>query len=540
MLIKVTLRQASLLFLACVGLLILATFTQYGVTWDEEAHRLCGEGVIRWFLSFFEDRRYFTYGNCWFYPSFLDTVAEVLGRFSPLGIFETRHLFNAVIGWTGICYTYRIGKHLDGELTGLLSALFLVLIPEYYSHLFNNPTDSPFAVMILISTYYAFTAYDSFPNPGRKKLSLLVISFALCLAVRLGGVLLVGSFGGLAISWLLQHRGTKKEARQIALFFLNVFVLAIFLLSLVWPTFFGNEGGFLPVKMIKATLQFPWTGTNHFNGHYFPGTALPRSYLPVWLAMRLPEFILLGLGLALFAIGKKSNFKGKWWLTPSHTKLAVLLASSLSPVILAVIFRPVMYDGIRHFIFLMPFLAIISAWGVSSVLSLFKSSEQKVILVLPILGLMLVTTFEMVRLHPYQSLYFNRLVGGGLKEGGAKYEADYWGFSYKEAAEWLLKNYPVPPGSTIRVANCSAPSQTNYYLQGKGFLPANPWTVHDIMIATTRWNCHLAAPGKILHVVEREGVPLSYVILRKTPLAVSANELYSGLHPREIVGDEIR
>jgi hypothetical protein len=38
----------------------------------------------------------------------------------------------------------------------------------------------------------------------------------------------------------------------------------------------------------------------------------------------------------------------------------------------------------------------------------------------------------------------------------------------------------------------------------------------DIVLATTRDQCHRAVPGRILHVVERMGTPLLYVIERRS------------------------
>jgi hypothetical protein len=47
-----------------------------------------------------------------------------------------------------------------------------------------------------------------------------------------------------------------------------------------------------------------------------------------------------------------------------------------------------------------------------------------------------------VKLHPYQYVYYNQLVGG---VGGAfrRYEMDYWTISYKEASEYLKASTPT-------------------------------------------------------------------------------------------------
>ena len=44
---------------------------------------------------------------------------------------------------------------------------------------------------------------------------------------------------------------------------------------------------------------------------------------------------------------------------------------------------------------------------------------------------------------------------------------------------------------------------------------------HDILLATTRWDCQ-KTPGLVIHVIDREGIPLLYVIRRDPPGAGTA------------------
>ena len=49
--------------------------------------------------------------------------------------------------------------------------------------------------------------------------------------------------------------------------------------------------------------------------------------------------------------------------------------------------------------------------------------------------------FASIKLHPYQYIYYNSLVGG-VNGAARQYELDYWGTSFKEAAEYLNRNAP--------------------------------------------------------------------------------------------------
>jgi hypothetical protein len=94
---------------------------------------------------------------------------------------------------------------------------------------------------------------------------------------------------------------------------------------------------------------------------------------------------------------------------------------------------------------------------------------------------------------------------------------DYWGSSYREGAEWVIKNYWPDSGHAIRVANCEVPFLISYYL-GKTkelqrrfvVVPVN--ATPDIYLAITSWQYDKLIEGKLVHTVHRQGTPLLYVI----------------------------
>src|ERR1044071_8282194 len=55
---------------------------------------------------------------------------------------------------------------------------------------------------------------------------------------------------------------------------------------------------------------------------------------------------------------------------------------------------------------------------------------------LPIVAVLALSIIPIVRLHPYQSTYYNELVGG-TRGASLRFETDYWLSSYREAAMWL-------------------------------------------------------------------------------------------------------
>jgi len=127
------------------------------------------------------------------------------------------------------------------------------------------------------------------------------------------------------------------------------------------------------------------------------------------------------------------------------------------------------------------------------------------------------TAADMIKLHPYEYVFFNRS-SGGLVAASGRYETEYWGSAYKEADDWLIGHYePEAPTGSIRVANVSQEIFTSYYLNSdraetRRFVPVRIRDHPDVVLASTRLNLHLLYGGKVLHVVGRMGVPFVYVI----------------------------
>src|SRR5439155_3631302 len=65
----------------------------------------------------------------------------------------------------------------------------------------------------------------------------------------------------------------------------------------------------------------------------------------------------------------------------------------------------------------------------------------------------------MVRNHPMQNVYFNRLVDRKTPEHLRKeFERDYWGVNYRQAIEYVLENDSSPH---IRISSQNEPCDIN-------------------------------------------------------------------------------
>lgn len=119
----------------------------------------------------------------------------------------------------------------------------------------------------------------------------------------------------------------------------------------------------------------------------------------------------------------------------------------------------------------------------------------------------------MARLHPYEYIYANGFAGGARGAFG-RYETDYWGSSFKEAAQklqaYVAKEGGVPPGTIYKIAICGPWDSAMIYLP-PDYEPVVANEPAEFFISTTRWMCQNMRPGKEIIRIERMGAPLSVV-----------------------------
>jgi hypothetical protein len=95
--------------------------------------------------------------------------------------------------------------------------------------------------------------------------------------------------------------------------------------------------------------------------------------------------------------------------------------------------KPAMYDGIRHFLFIIPPVFIFSGFAFESI---FERTPYYWLRAILFFFFLLPGVQEIVRLHPYEYTYYNSFVGG-TEIAFRNYETDYWLTCYKDAVDEL-------------------------------------------------------------------------------------------------------
>ncbi len=451
----------ALVVLAAVGILALATFRDYGLSWDDYTHSQYGDLLLRFYASGLRDQRALSWVNLYYYGGGFDLLAAAAAKALPFTLFETRRLIGAAVGILGLLLTWRTGRRLAGPLAGFVALTLLSACPLYYGHMFMNPKDAPFAVTMAVLLFALLRALDEYPRVSMATGALVGVGSGLAIGSRI-----MGAFGALellaALIFILvaeaRTEGLAVAARRLLQFVLSLLpamLVAWLVMALVWPWAAADpRNPFRALEYFSRFFEKPWSEL--FAGAILPVTDMPRSYVPTLFALKLPElFIALGLigaARALVMTGRRDIA-----LQRRAAFLLVTLAALLPPAI-AIALRPAMYNGVRHFVFVLPPLAIlgglVAAWLADIARGVSFMSIAGIVFALGVAF----PVIEMGRLHPYEYTYFNRLSGGD-KEARGRYMLDYWGLSLKQASQALLARLAEtreskPGGRRWKVAVC--------------------------------------------------------------------------------------
>jgi hypothetical protein len=255
-------------------------------------------------------------------------------------------------------------------------------------------------------------------------------------------------------------------------------LFAVLVTYVSWPYLWDNPiANFLAV--FNRSSDNPLILGTLFNGQGTPSNELPFTYLPTLMGITLTEPVWI-----LFIIGVIFTIIRFWQRKIEWRSMLVILAWFIIPFLYVLVFRPAMYDGYRHFLFILPPVFIVIGMAFQAGYELIK---QKWLQVLLTCLLVIPGIYGMISIHPYQYTYYNAIVGG-VSGANRIYETDYWLTCYKETFEAMKQdppNRPVFVSQETRVAEYYAGDE----IQIEPFVEENDLTEPgDILLLTTRRN----------------------------------------------------
>ncbi len=511
-------RALSLALFGALVLWVALVYGRYGVSNDEPVQQTYGELLWAWYASGLTDDRAFHYINLYLYGGLFDMLAVGLEKLLPLPLYDVRHLLSAGFGLLGLLGVHRLASRLYGEAGACLAVALLTLTGMYGGAMFTHTKDVPFAAMMVWALYFTTRLAETLPErPTWGTVTGLGLAVGAAMGLRVGGVFtglyLALTLGGAALL-LRDWRAPLAAVPRL----LVAGAIAFALMAVTWP--WAVTGPTHVLEAMTTFSNFDFDLSTLFAGKDTPLGEVPSDYMVTYLLIKLPEASLVGLALAL-GFGATRLVRGRVERRQALVWLPLVLAVAV-PVVFTLAARPALYNGIRHFLFVLPPVTVLAAAGY---VALWRALPERPVAArgaLAVLagGLLAWGGVNVARLHPYEYLGYNLLVGG-LPGATGRYEGDYWAATLPEAIAglkaFLAAEHRAPPRAPYRIGVCAEPPQAEEHL-GPGFEVVDDWDEADVFITATNVGCDGEFQAPVIVRVEREGVELGLVRdLRRVP-----------------------
>lgn len=471
----------------------LSIVNDYGISWDEPLQRNHGlvsmdfinelSGGLLYSGNLSEDKwegyPYKDHGVI-FQLTCL-AIEKLSGTTNYHDIFLIRHIVGFLIHFIGCLALFGLFRMRWDSGRALLGVLIFILTPRIFGHSFFNPKDT-----IALGWYNLsmFTAVRFLHKPVWRRALFHAIATALLINSRLFGVYIIASTCGLFVLSELLRRNFKLGSWKWGTLVLYV-VGAVVFVHLVWPNMWEDPINNLYYGLRRVS-KYHWLGDILFDGHWVPAQDIPWYYLPVWMGITVPSAYLVFavIGVVVSAVVFLAHLIQRKYETADLMDIAILVFS-IGPAFAVIIKESVMYDGWRHMYFIyggVVYLAVLGYFYVEAKL-LRQPISIRFVRFFPFIYLVLIAVV-MIRMHPFQQTYFN---GIPSKQLTGRFEADYWGTSFKQLLERIDKKYPH---EELVLYSRSEPLHFNYQASSNqikkhiSVVPANEFPPENYVLCT--------------------------------------------------------
>jgi uncharacterized membrane protein len=427
-------------------------------------------------------------------------LQQLVMKLANVDVPSAWHLVNFFAFQLGFVAFYLLLLRWFDPWPATATAAFFAWQPLFWGHAFINPKDIPFMVFFLLALVSGLWFIDGLePTVKRNHWARMLLAgllLGLASATRV-----IGPLAGVVI---FAYFALRKKWRQWP-FFLGYGLVSILVMFVFWPYLWSNPiQNFLGV--FKHMSNNPTELAVLFDGQVYHANLMPRSYIPKMLILTLTEPTWTLVGMGLFAGMVKFRSRSTDWRAP----LALL---GLSGLMLAYILikNPAVYDGFRHFFFIIPPIFLFIGFSFQWLYHKLRPGLWIII----IFVLLTPGIWQIAHLHPYEYAYYNT-IKGGVSGAFRNYESDFWLTCYKEAIEWTDKN---APGSVLHIQrefDLASSFSGSLTLRNLGKETESDIRSGDLMLFNTRSNLDIRSIYRKLpveHVIGRDSA--EYCIIKR-------------------------
>jgi hypothetical protein len=389
--------------------------------------------------------------------------------------------------------------------------VLLATCPIYDGHMYMNAKDAPFATAMAILLLAIVRALEEYPAPSRRTVAFVGIGIGLAFGSRVLAALAIFSAIIALITIVVDEFKARRPAGRRLMQFVGAMLPALLigylLMGLLWP--WSVLSPLNPLRASDYFSQFfekPWREL--YQGRLISVTDMPAGCLPHLLSLKLPE-IMLALGLAGAVLTGVAALRTRLPINKSGALFAVMM-SAFFPVVLSMVAHPALYNGVRHFLFVLPPFAVLGGLAGAAAFDWARARGPAFIagaVAAFLIGIALPLS-DIVRLHPFQYSAFNWM-SGGVPMAHERYMLDYWGLAFKQASEALrarLEARGETPAGRRWIVEICGPQRGAEVALGPAFQTTWNRSTADFAMMLGTYYCRDDIRAPVVVEIRREGV----------------------------------
>ena len=438
------------------------TYKDYGVGIEEHFHRKSGFYWLNFLLNFTDFEfikktteikleeiknftpRLFPIENFGFYGILFDVPLAFIEVFfeinEPKNYFYLRHFSVFMLFLTSAFLFYKIILfRFNNVYLALFGFLIFVFTPRIYGNIFFDNKDIFYLSILTINMFFLIRYLN---NKTSLNLIFFSIFCAFSTSSRIIGLLIPISFFFILFFEYLSFRKSNFFFKRIFIFLLFYLVALIIHWPYLWTLNIHTLHNFFD------PFFYAMNPVVYFNGDFFQSKYLPYSYLPIWIFISTPVFLFLLFIFGFFSCFRRIFFRlisikedakiisNDLWKSKNENFDVYISILFLLTIIIYFSINPALLSGWRHFYFLNFFMVFFACYLINAVNLKSKKKPFFKIFLFILFFFSSFTIYDLYKYHPFQSVYFNKLVSDIKKY---QFEIDTQSLSRVHAIKELLK-----------------------------------------------------------------------------------------------------
>ena len=457
-----------------ISIYLLIIFSIYcsliiGMSWDELGHIEGGNRRLKYLFSFGSYDYLSYYGDQRFYPGLYKTLSVFITKIFPKKYeIEALHLINNLFSIMSIFGISKISSELFNKKVGKIVFILCFFNPIFFGHMAINQKDMIVAFANIWTTYLIIR-YLKNQNINEKRNRYVIfagLTIGLGLGVRivfLSTLIPIFVISIIDVLFLRKIINKKFSNKKLAFDFFKIFTISYILMISCWPDTHGNIF-ILPFKLfIQSFSEIIGIPFGLLNGNIYNTSDTPKYYLLINLLYKMPESILFSWLVFICSILINKSFYVSNFNFFSAKLISILFIIAF-PNLLLLISPYKIYDGLRLFMYIIPYICIIPGLVIYYLISNYKNHISKILLS-AIIALFAYNLLIFFSLTPYQYTYLN-LLNGDFSKAHKKFENDYWAVSLKELINQIPNNKDLLNKKELKLTFCGvADNNVKLYLK---------------------------------------------------------------------------